>query len=118
MNYCRFKDQQHEEWMLLGPPHPAEIFRDEVWPHLEMDRKTLAAHLGVSVSTTSKFMNRRIRVSPRIAAGLASLTGRNALYWLVLQAQHDAWLIQNSPEWNPSAPFRARARRLPVREPA
>lgn len=115
MNYCRFKDQQREEWMLLGPAHPADIFREEVFATLALTRKALASRLGLSVSTTSKFMNRRIRVSPRIAAGLAAVSPRSALYWLVVQAQYDAWRIELDQEEKADA-SNQRARRFAIPE--
>jgi addiction module HigA family antidote len=116
MNYCRFKEQEREERILLGPPHPADIFREEVWPRLQIDRRTLASQLGVSISTASKFINRRARVSPRIAAGLANVSGRNPLYWLVLQAQHDAWLIHNDAEGSLVSPARPNKSRYRIPE--
>lgn len=91
MSYCRFKEQDREEYDLLGPPHPGEILREDLYPRLKMSRRALARQLGVSSATVSRLLNERCRVSAKVAMELARLSGTNALYWLVLQAHHDAW---------------------------
>jgi addiction module HigA family antidote len=117
MSYCRFKDQEREELHLLGPPHPGEIARDDALPHLELTRKEIAEAIGVSISTVSKFLNGRRRASPKIAAGLARLTGTTPLYWLVLQAHHDAWLLSKPGESSGRAPARSTAYTRAARTP-
>jgi addiction module HigA family antidote len=91
---CRFKEQEREEFELFGPSHPGEILRDEILPRLKISRKSLAAELGVSYSTISKLLNGRRRVRPELAVALARISGTSVLYWLVLQAHHDAWKAQ------------------------
>jgi len=91
MQHCRFKMQDLEEFNLLGPPHPGEIFRDDLLPRLKMTRKALAKALGVSKSTVSRVLNGRRRVNRELAASFARVSGTTVLYWLVLQAHHDAW---------------------------
>jgi len=98
MQLCRFKEQEREELDLLGPPHPGEILREDLLPRLKLSRKELAAELGVSRSTVSKLMNERRRISRKLAAGLARLSGTSALYWLLLQAHHDAWSVERDGE--------------------
>jgi len=126
MQYCRFKQQELEELFLLGPPHPGEIFCQDVFPRLGVSRTKLAEQLGVSGTTFSKFMRTRARVSPSLAAGLARLSGTSALYWLVLQAHHDAWQVQGESAFahlDPTqgslseGPKRSRKRRFEERQP-
>src|SRR5262245_12089718 len=91
---CRFKENEREEFDLIGPPHPGEVLREEVLPRLEISIKSLAAQLGVSYSTVSRLLNAKRRVTSNLAVGLARISGTIALYWLVLQAHHDAWLLR------------------------
>ena len=94
MLHSRFKEQEREEFELLGPPHPGEVLREEVLPRLKISRKALALQLGVSYSTVSRLLNARRRIAGDLAVRLAQISGTSALYWLVLQAHHDAWLVQ------------------------
>lgn len=94
MHTCRFKQQEKEELALLGPRHPGEIVGEDVLPHLDMKKKEIARELGISRSALSQFLGSRARVTPKLAAGLAALTGTTALYWLILQAHRDAWLLE------------------------
>jgi addiction module HigA family antidote len=94
MPNCRFRDQEREELALLGPPHPGEILREDIWPHLKMSKKAAAKKMNVSLSAVSNLLNERRRVSRRIANGLAEISGISVIYWLVLQAHHDAWQME------------------------
>lgn len=96
MHPCRFKEQQREEFELFGPSHPGEILRDEVLPRLQMSRRELAAHLNVSYATVSRLITARRRVTPALAVALAQVSGTSVLYWLVLQAHHDAWRAERA----------------------
>lgn len=102
MKNCRFKEQEREEFILLGPPHPGEIFSQDIFPHLSVSKKKLAKELGVSGKTVSRFLDKRGRVSADMALGLARLSGTSALYWLVLQAHHDAWRVQPEDDFRQS----------------
>src|SRR5262245_28840437 len=98
MQHCRFREQDREEFDLLGPPHPGEILREELLPRLSLSRKALAKQLNISNSSVSRLLNERRRVTSDLALSLAQLSGTNALYWLVLQAHHDAWLVQRASD--------------------
>ena len=91
MPNCRFRDQEREELALLGPPHPGEIFREDIWPQLKMSKKAAAKKMNVSHSAVSNLLNERRRISRHLAIGLAEISGISVIYWLVLQAHHDAW---------------------------
>jgi addiction module HigA family antidote len=90
----RFRDQEQEELALLGPPHPGEILREDIWPQLKMSKKAAAKKMNVSRSAVSNLLNERRRVSRHLAAGLAEISGISVIYWLVLQAHHDAWQME------------------------
>ena len=91
MPNCRFRDQEREELALLGPPHPGEILREDIWPQLKMSKKAAAKKMNVSRSAVANLLNERRRVSRHLAIGLAEISGISVIYWLVLQAHHDAW---------------------------
>lgn len=115
---CRFKEQEREELALLGPPHPGEIIREDILPRLKMSRKALAQQLGVSKSTVTRLLSEKRRISAKLAFGLAEVTGVAALYWLVLQAHHDAWIEQQRRKLKTKRPRRAHRRQRQSRKPA
>ena len=96
MEHCRFREQEYAEFRLIGPPHPGEVLREVIWPRLNMTRKLAAQKMGVPLSAVSKLLNERRRVTRELARSLARITGTNALFWLVLQAHYDAWVLENS----------------------
>jgi plasmid maintenance system antidote protein VapI len=51
--------------------------------------------MGVPLSALSNLLNERRRVSRGLAVELARITGTNAVFWLVLQAHYDAWVLEN-----------------------
>src|SRR5262245_47836328 len=120
MQYCRFEEQDREELDLLGPPQPGEILREEVLPRLRLSQRSLAARLNVSRSTVSRLLKERSRISIDLAARLAQVSGSSALYWLVLQAHHDAWRLERGLDTSArrefsSAPWSPPESRRPMR---
>ncbi len=99
----KFKEQEREEFNLFGPPHPGDVFRDDIFPRLKLSRKALALEMQISYGTLSRFITGRKRVSPALAVELSRISGTGVLYWLVLQAHHDAWRAET----------RTQARRAP-----
>lgn len=85
---------QQQEFALLGPPHPGEVFRDDVLPKLALSRADFAEQLGVSRSSASAFLAGKRRVSAKMAQKLAAIAGPSVLYWLMLQAHYDAWSLE------------------------
>lgn len=96
MLLAKAKEVERHEFELFGPPHPGEILREEVLPRLKLSRRKLGAILGVSQATTANLLDARRRLTPVLVARLAAATGTNALYWLVLQAHHDAWSLDQA----------------------
>jgi addiction module HigA family antidote len=96
VQHCRFREQEREEFELFGPPHPGEILREEVLPRLRLSRKDLAGKLKISMSSVSRLLNGRRRLTRELAVRLARVSGTSPLYWLVLQAHHDAWVLDHA----------------------
>lgn len=103
------RTQIDNELGLLGPPHPGEILRVDVLPRLKLTQAALARHLGISRSVLSGILNEKRRVSSGVARKLAEALGPSALYWLVVQAHHDAWILMRD-----APPVRARVPYLPI----
>ena len=100
---CRFREQEREESALLGPPHPGEILREEIWPQLKLSKRAAAKKMKVSRSAVSNLLKERRRVSKHLALGLAEISGIGVIYWLVLQAHHDAWQLEQAGLRRPSS---------------
>jgi len=73
------------------PSHPGEILREDVLSAVDMPLSRLASHLGVSRQTLYDIINEKRGVTADIAARLGRAFGNNALFWLNLQSQYDAW---------------------------
>lgn len=74
-----------------APPHPGEILREDILPHVAMSRAELARHLGVSARTLGDVLAEKRAVSLDLAVRLGAALGQGARYWLGLQTQHDIW---------------------------
>lgn len=75
----------------LYPPHPGEILREDILPHIGLPRRELARHLGMSPHALTELLNERRAVTLDIARRLGTALGQGARYWLGLQAQYDLW---------------------------
>lgn len=73
------------------PPHPGEVLREDVLPHLSMSRAALARHLGISSRLLSDLLAERVPVTLDLARRLGIAIGWGTRYWLGLQTQHDIW---------------------------
>lgn len=82
------------------PSHPGEILREDVLPGLDLPRAKLAEHLGVSRQTLYDIINEKRAVTADIATRLGRAFGNNALFWLNLQSQYDAWGAAKAPAAN------------------
>ena len=107
VEHCRFRQQERAEYALIGPPHPGEVLREVIWPRLNLTRKLAAQRMGIPLSALSNLLNERRRVSRGLAVELARITGTNAVFWLVLQAHYDAWVLENGAVTKKSAAKRA-----------
>lgn len=73
------------------PPHPGEILREDILPHIALPRSELARRLGLSTRTLADIVNERRAVTVDIARRLGVALGQGARYWLSLQVQYDLW---------------------------
>lgn len=73
------------------PPHPGEILREDILPHIELSRRELARRLGLSARMLADILNERRAVTLDIARRLGAALGQGARYWLSLQVQYDLW---------------------------
>ncbi len=74
-----------------APPHPGEILREDILPHVPMSRAELARHLGISARTLGDVLAEKRAVTLDLAVRLGAALGQGARYWLGLQTQHDIW---------------------------
>lgn len=74
-----------------APPHPGEILREDILPHVAMSRTELARHLGISRRTLGDILSEKRAVTLDLAVRLGTALGQGARYWLGLQSQHDIW---------------------------
>jgi addiction module HigA family antidote len=80
--------------VLHRPPiHPGEIFAEEVMPELRKKRTIgeIARVLGVSRQNLYRMMQRKVSLTPDMAAKIGALVGNGARIWLAIQADYDAW---------------------------
>lgn len=73
------------------PPHPGEVLREDILPHVALTRAEFADRLGLSARTLGELLNERRSVSLDIARRLGTALGQGARYWLSLQVQYDLW---------------------------
>lgn len=76
---------------LPAPPHPGEILREDILPHVAMSRAELARHLGISPRALGDLLAERRAVTLDLAMRLGAALGQGARYWLGVQTQHDVW---------------------------
>jgi len=77
------------------PLHPSQRFLDLASRSKYGANITrLAALIGVSRSTLSRFLNCRAAVTARLAIGLAKAFHLKAETWLRMQATYDLWYVQ------------------------
>ena len=74
-----------------APPHPGEILREDILPHVSMSRTELASHLGISARMLADVLAEKRAVTLDLAVRLGTALGQGARYWLGLQTQHDIW---------------------------
>src|SRR5262245_33332038 len=78
------------------PAHPGEILREDVLRPLGLPLSRVAAHLDVSRQTLYDIINEKRSITADIAARLGRAFGNNALFWLNLQSQYDAWFAERT----------------------
>lgn len=80
---------------MFNPPHPGEVLRDDVLPHLGLTVTDAAAALGVTRAALSRVLNGQAAVSTemalRLEKWLGAKNGGSADAWVAQQAAYDLW---------------------------
>ena len=81
----------------LRPKHPGVILARAI-EAANIPKSRLAEHLGVSRQTVYQVLNGERAVTADMAARLGRAFGNSPRFWLNLQAAHDTWEAEASPE--------------------
>ena len=82
--------------MIHAPLHPGLLVKDALIDNTGLTVTEAARHLDITRTTLSRLLNGRASISPEMALRLAAFFGNSVEFWINLQAQYDAWNIQNS----------------------
>ena len=80
--------------MKMKPSHPGEILSEDILKPMGLSITEAARALGISRKTLSGVINGRYNLTPDLAARVALATNTSVEFWINLQAQHDAWEMQ------------------------
>ncbi len=75
--------------MMMNPPHPGELLRDDVIAELGLSVTETAERLGMSRVALSRVINGRAGISPDLALRLEMAGVSSARAWLAMQANYD-----------------------------
>ncbi|MGE0697722.1 MAG: HigA family addiction module antitoxin [Hyphomicrobiaceae bacterium] len=73
------------------PTHPGAMLREVVLPAVGLQKKDVAAALGISRQTLYDLLSERQPVTPAMAVRLSAAFGTSAETWLRMQAAYDLW---------------------------
>lgn len=75
--------------MMINPPHPGEVLREDVITALGLSVTETANRLGMSRVALSRVLNGRAAVSPDLALRLEMAGVSTARAWLAMQLNYD-----------------------------
>lgn len=75
--------------MMMSPPHPGELLRDDVIAELGLSVTETAQRLGMSRVALSRVLNAQAAISPDLALRLEMAGVSTASAWLAMQANYD-----------------------------
>jgi len=75
--------------MMMNPPHPGELLREDVIVELGLTVKETAERLGMSRVALSRVLNGRAAISPDLALRLEMAGVSTARAWLAMQMNYD-----------------------------
>lgn len=78
----------NEKFIPLAPIHPSELIKDELKAR-GMQRKELAARLGMKAPNLSRLLNAKESITPAMALKLEGALGIPADYWMGLQVSYE-----------------------------
>lgn len=79
--------------------HPGQILADDFMTPLGLNASQVSKAIGVHRSTLSRLIAGQHRITPELAACLGAYFQVPAMWWLSMQAEHDAQKIEQAPEW-------------------
>jgi addiction module HigA family antidote len=80
---------QKGDSVMLNPPHPGRIVRQECLEALGLSVTEAAKVLGVTRQTLNNLVNEKAAISPEMAIRLEKAFGSTADTWLRMQAAYD-----------------------------
>ncbi len=84
--------------MMLNPPHPGELLREDVIEALGLSVTEAAACLGMSRVALSRVLNARAAISPDLAVRLEMAGVSTAQAWLAMQTNYDLAKARQHPQ--------------------
>ncbi|WP_284311111.1 HigA family addiction module antitoxin [Labrys miyagiensis] len=75
--------------MMMNPPHPGELLREDVLAPLEISVTETASRLGISRVALSRVLHGRAAISPDLAIRLEMAGVSTARAWLAMQTSFD-----------------------------
>ena len=76
------------------PPHPGEIFREDVLPKLKLSVSEAARQLGGSRQTLHRIMAGTHPITPEMAVRIGKFCGNGPGLWLRMQQRFDLWCAE------------------------
>ena len=84
--------------MMMNPPHPGELLREEVIAELGLSVTETADRLGMSRVALSRVLNGRAAISPDLALRLEMAGVSTARAWLAMQVNYDLAQARQHPQ--------------------
>ena len=84
--------------MMMNPPHPGELLREDVIAELGLSVKETAERLGMSRVALSRVLNGRAAISPDLALRLEMAGVSTARAWLAMQGNYDLAQARQHPQ--------------------
>lgn len=84
--------------MMMNPPHPGEVLREDVLAELNLSVTEAAERLGVSRVALSRVLNSRAAISTDLAIRLERAGVSTAHAWLSMQINYDLAQALKNPQ--------------------
>ncbi|MDR1685680.1 MAG: HigA family addiction module antidote protein [Desulfovibrio sp.] len=84
--------------MMMNPPHPGELLREDVIVELGISVKEAAERLGISRVSLSRVLNGKAGISPDLAVRLERAGISTARAWLAMQANYALAQAAKNPQ--------------------
>ena len=84
--------------MMMNPPHPGELLKEDVITALGLSVTETAERLGMSRVALSRVLNGRAAISPDLALRLEMAGVSTARAWLAMQVNYDLAKAKLQPQ--------------------